>query len=94
MVQVHGEEKAAQINAQKPLAKENYIRKYGKEEGTYLWKMLCDKYTIGYSEVSQELFRNIDALIGDKHETYFATKNDGEYEIFLENGKYVFILFH
>ena len=91
MVQVHGEEKAAQINAQKPLTKENFVRKYGKDEGTFLWKMFCDKYTVGYSEVSQELFRKIDALIGDKHDTYFATKNDGEYEVFLENDKYVFI---
>ena len=90
MVQVHGEEKARQINYQKAMIEENFIRKYGEEEGKKMWKKFCDKFSVGYSEVSQELFRKIDALIGDKHETYFATKNC-EKEMFLEDGRCVFL---
>lgn len=90
MVQVHGEEKAKQINYQKAMIEENFIRKYGEEEGRKMWKKYCEKFSVGYSEVSQELFRKIDALIGDKHDTYFATKNC-EKEMFLEDGRCVFL---
>ena len=86
MTQVHGEDKAKQINSHKSLSKDNFIRKYGEAEGLRLWKECWAGRSFGYSEVSQELFRQIDALIGDKHETYFATKNR-EYEISLNDGR-------
>ena len=73
------ETKAKEINSQKSLTLENFIKKYGKSEGTIRWEEFCRKRINPYSEISQVLFKNLDKYLSKKYTTYYATKNLGEW---------------
>ena len=75
MIEKYGEEKAKEINSQKSLTLENFIRKYGEEEGTMRWEEYSIKRYNPYSQISQKLFKMLDEYISKKYTTYYATKN-------------------
>lgn len=79
MVAKYGVEKAKEINSQKSLTLENFIKKYGEREGTIRWEEFCRKRINPYSEISQILFKNLDKYLSKKYTTYYATKNNGEW---------------
>lgn len=76
MVSVHGEEKAREINKQKLLNKENFIRKYGKEEGLKQWDNWLKNKNNGYSKISQKFFNELDCYLSKIYNTKYATKNE------------------
>lgn len=76
MIEKYGEEKAREINSQKSLTLENFIRKYGENEGPIRWEAYSIKRYNPYSQISQELFKQIDEHISKKYTTYYATKNN------------------
>lgn len=81
MVEKFGEEKAHEINKQKALTLENFIRKYGQELG----KVKYDEYynrnnnNAFWSNISQQCFKELDNILnnifGNNYKTYYATKN-------------------
>lgn len=75
MIEKYGEEKALEINSQKSLTLENFIRKYGEIEGPLRWEEYSIKRYNPYSQISQELFRMLDEHLSKKYTTYYATKN-------------------
>lgn len=79
LVEKYGEEKAKEINSQKSLTLENFIRKYGDDEGPKRWEEYMIKRSNPYSKISQILFDSIDKHLSKKYTTYYATKNDGEW---------------
>lgn len=79
MVEKYGEEKAIEINSQKSLTLENFVRKYGEEEGALRWREYSTKRYNPYSQISQTLFNMLDEHISKKYTTYYATKNKGEW---------------
>jgi hypothetical protein len=79
MVEKYGEEKAIEINSQKSLTLENFIRKYGEEEGALRWEEFSIKRYNPYSQISQILFEMLDKYLSKKYTTYYATKNNGEW---------------
>ena len=87
MVKQYGEERAKEINSQKSLTLENFVRKYG-EEGESRWEAYCIKKSNPYSHISQVLFQSLDEHLGKKYTTYFATKGDGEWFIRGDNQVY------
>lgn len=76
MIEKYGEEKTREINSQKSLTLENFIRKYGEDEGPIRWEAYSIKRYNPYSQISQELFKQIDEHISKKYTTYYATKNN------------------
>ena len=81
MIETYGEEKAREINKQKSLTLENFIRKYGEEAGPLRWESYCINRSNPYSQISQKIFQIFDVYIADKYTTYYATKGDGEWFI-------------
>lgn len=79
MVNQYGEEKAKEINKQKSLTLENFIKKYGEIEGEERWEAYCLKRINPYSQISQILFMRLDKYLSKKYTTYYATKGDGEW---------------
>lgn len=75
MVEVFGEEKARQINQSKSLCLSTFIRKYGEEEGNKKYIEYCNNRSNQYSYISQLCFDELDKYIGQKYNTYYATKN-------------------
>lgn len=75
MIEKYGEEKALEINSQKALTLENFIRKYGEIDGPLRWKEYSIKRYNPYSRISQTLFEMLDEHISKKYTTYHATKN-------------------
>lgn len=90
MIEKYGEEKATEINSQKSLTLENFIRKYGEEEGLLRWEEFSIKRYNPYSQISQTLFNMLDKHISQKYTTYYATKNGGEW--FVRGRKQVYYL--
>ena len=89
MVSIYGEEKAREINKSKATTLENFISRYGEEEGLKRWDEWIEKHTCGVSEVSQRCFDSIDQYLKDKYETYYSKKNK-EFEV--KCGKNVYYL--
>lgn len=87
MIKKYGEEKAREINSQKSLTLENFIRKYGEKEGSMRWEEYSIKRYNPYSQISQELFKMLDEHISKKYTTYYATKN-GEWFVRGKNQLY------
>ena len=54
---------------------DNFIRKYGKEEGNKRWKLYTKNKSKFYSQISQELFIQIEKELGNKY-TYFYGENE------------------
>ena len=54
MIEKYGEEKTREINSQKSLTLENFIRKYGEDEGPIRWEAYSIKRYNPYSQISQE----------------------------------------
>ena len=75
MVEVHGLKKAREINKQKSLTQENFIRKYGEKLGNEKWLNFIINKTNGYSKISQKLFKELDKYLGKKYITYYKDKN-------------------
>lgn len=87
MVETHGLEKAREINKRKGLTLENFILKYGEEEGKKKWLTFSINKSNGVSEISQVLFNNLDKYLGSKYTTYYHNKNN-EYFVHGENQVY------
>lgn len=82
MVEKFGEEKALEINSQKALNLETFIRKYGKELGKVKWDEYVKITHFGYSKISQKLFNSINEKIKHKYTNiWYATSKNGEYKI-------------
>ena len=80
MVENYGIDRAREINSQKAITLENFIRKYGEEEGRKKWDEYIPVNLFGFSKKSQILFENLDKYIGQKYTTYYHNKNK-EYEV-------------
>lgn len=78
LVETYGIEKARQINKSKALTLENFINKYGEDEGTQRYNELVKKKelsTFTYSKISQQIFNKLDEILAKKYTTYYAEKN-------------------
>jgi hypothetical protein len=71
-----GTKKYIDVCRQKVLSKDNFIRKYGVEEGQLRWNKYLENNKVGYSIISQELFKLIDAKYNlAKLNSRYASKN-------------------
>ena len=77
MVKKYGEEQASIINKMKSNTLENFIRKYGPEQGAKHFEEFSAKKMNGYSKISQDFFKKLDSYLTPKYTTYFAEKNNG-----------------
>lgn len=86
-----GKEEYARVCKEKAITLENMIRIHGEQEGTKKYNAIIQSRasspSIGYSEISQELFWKLDSLTYD--DTYFAEKNY-EYYITHNNVSYLY----
>ena len=87
MVENYGIEKAREINKRKSLTLENFIQKYGEDEGNKKWLKYLVNRNNGVSEISQILFANLDKYISNKYTTYYHNKNS-EYFVWGEDNLY------
>lgn len=83
----YSEDEAKKIisELQKTFSKEKCIEKYGEIEGLKRWKERQDKWQtslhkseklhVGFSKVSQELFKKIDKKLGKNDYTFYGSKN-------------------
>lgn len=88
MVKKYGEEYAKIINSKKSLVLENFIRKYGEEEGLKRWEKYQLSRSQPHSKISQKLFDDFDKYLGKKYTTYYATKGNGEWFVKCKNHTY------
>ena len=84
MVETFGEQKANAINKSKALTLDNFIRKYGENEGKIKYDNFLKQFHSYYSHISQHFFDLLDKYISKKYTTFYATKNY-EYPIQLKN---------
>ena len=63
------------MNTKKCLTLENFIRKYGKEQGTIKYEIYLSHCNNRYSEISQKFFTELDKYLGKKYNTKYALKN-------------------
>lgn len=87
MLKKYGLEQTIKINKSKSQTLENYINRYGDDEGYKRFLSYLQKHKNYYSKISQKLFVELDEILGQKYKTYFATKGNGEYGIKI-NKKY------
>lgn len=92
MVEKFGEERAREINAQKVLNLETFVRKYGEKLGEVKFRNYIECTHFGYSKVSQKLFKDIDLIINknNKYHIYYALNNSGEFK--LSRTKHTYLL--
>lgn len=88
MINKFGEEKTNEINNSKALTFENYIKRFGKEEGYKKYIEVINHNINFYSKISQKLFNELDKYLSPKYKTYYATKN-GEYGVLLNDNTYI-----
>lgn len=88
MVKSYGEEKAKEINSQKSLTLESFMRKYGEIEGIKRWEEYSINRANPYSKISQILFNDLDRYLSNKYTTYYATKDNGEWFVRGKNQVY------
>ena len=87
MVEHYGETKAREINKNKAITLENLVKKYGDAIGNQKWLEYLVNRNNGVSEISQQLFKELDKYIGKNHVTYYHDKND-EYFVWGEDHLY------
>ena len=87
MVEKFGVDKAREINKNKAITLENLIKKYGNELGNQKWLEYLINKNNGVSQISQQLFKELDKYIGKNHITYYHDKNN-EYFVWGENHLY------
>lgn len=87
MKEKYGEDKAKLINKSKALTIDNFINKYGEEEGIIKYQNAIQYNPAFYSKISQKLFNTLDKYL-PQYNTYYATKN-AEYGIMLSNKTYI-----
>lgn len=75
MIKKYGKDKAKLINKSKGITLENFIKKYGEEEGIKRFIKIINKHYSFYSKISQEFFNKLDIILSKKYTTYYATKN-------------------
>ncbi|MBR5296276.1 MAG: hypothetical protein IKU29_00195, partial [Parabacteroides sp.] len=75
MVETHGIETAKRINRSKVLTHENFIRKYGEELGKLKWIDYINNRNRSFSKISQNCFAELDKVIGNRYQTFYANKN-------------------
>ena len=76
MCEKYGKDKAVEINGMKALTLDNFVRKYGEEVGKIKYDEYIKTNNDFYSNISQDLFNNIDIIFAMKgYKTYYATKN-------------------
>jgi hypothetical protein len=85
MINKFGKEKADDINKSKALTLNNFIKKYGEQQGTEKFIQLANKTHNFYSKQSQKIFKKIDEFLDNKYTTYYETKNK-EYLVILSIG--------
>ena len=87
MKEKYGEEYAYSVNKSKALTIDNFIKKYGEEEGFKRYNEVINHNIAFYSKVSQKLFDELDKYF-QEYKTYYATKNT-EYGVMLSNKTYI-----
>ena len=90
MVDNYGIKKAREINSQKAITLNNFIRKYGEEEGRKKWDEYILTNTFGVSKISQRLFSKLDNYLKNKYTTFYHNKNR-EYKVIKQNGSSYFL---
>ena len=75
MASKYGTSKAKQINQNKALTLNNFIKKYGKVLGTSKYEEFISKKKPNFSKASQVFFKKLDHHFSKKFTTYYATKN-------------------
>lgn len=84
MINTFGEQKANEINKSKGLTLDNFIKKYGENEGLIKFEECINNHKNYFSKISQDFFNKLDEIIGKKYTTYYASKNT-EYGVNLGN---------
>lgn len=84
MINKFGKEKAIEINKSKALMLNNYIKKYGENEGLKQYELMINNHHNYFSKISQKFFNELDKYLSTKYTTYYATKNN-EYGVKLLN---------
>ena len=87
MKEKYGEEYTYFINKSKALTIDNFIKKYGEEEGFKRYNEITNHNPAFYSKISQKLFNDLDKYF-QEYKTYYATKNT-EYGIMLADKTYI-----
>ena len=84
-----GRKEYERVNKMKVISHDNFIRKYGKEEGEKRWKHWSENALRMYSEISCKLFSEIDRKDQfSKKNSRYGTKPGGEASVEVEvNGK-------
>ncbi len=91
------EAESALLNRQTTFSKKICIEKYGEKEGLKRWQERQEKWLksypkSNYSKVSQKLFKEIHALIGNKFECFYANKNsDGRNDEYILKTNNLFV---
>lgn len=94
LVALYGIDRWNEINKQKKLNLDNFIRKYGEEEGNIKFKeFLENRICLPASKLSQEYFKKIDNLLNEEYTLYYSDKNGKEYGKLLSNKRYVYLDF-
>lgn len=75
MVNKFGIDKAKEINKSKALTLSNFINKYGDELGYKKFNNYINKNYTFYSKKSQKLFKEIDKILNNRYEIFYAIKN-------------------
>lgn len=75
MVNKFGLDKAKEINSKKALTLNNFIAKYGDNEGAKKYQKYINKNFSFYSKESQKIFDRIDQFLCKKYKTYYGSKN-------------------
>ena len=75
MVNKFGYDGWVRINKLKAITLDNFIRKYGEEEGNKRWNEYVKKMIRTYSKSSQKFFDELDQYLNNNYTTYYATKN-------------------
>lgn len=88
MIKKFGKKKTDEINKSKALTYNNFIRKYGEQQGLIKFNEYLNKNTSFYSNISQKFFNELDKILGQKYKTYYASKNT-EYGVMLLNKQYI-----
>lgn len=75
VIKRYGEDAWNYICESKANTLDNFIHRYGEEEGRKRWEDYSKKLTRTYSQSSQRFFKQLDSFLSDKYTTYYAIKN-------------------
>lgn len=81
LIKKYGIDRFNKINESKSQTLDNFIKRYGEQEGLIKYNHMVDAHHTFYSNISQKFFKEIDNIFTSRGcTTYYATKNT-EYKL-------------